>query len=89
MSAVGVCDRLACALCSRLMLNLRDPKVNGYAMEAGNTYGSPSSAEPLALTTVMNDVSTFQTEAEPIGKCPRFAMVAHKVIFVLLRRVRH
>lgn len=57
-------DRLACALCSRLMLNLRDPRINRYPPETGGTYDSQSFAEPLALTTViMNDMSTFQTGA--------------------------
>lgn len=51
------------------MLNLRDPKINRYAMETGNTYGSPPPTEPLALTAVvMNDtVPTFQTGGS-IGK---------------------
>ncbi|KAF9652682.1 hypothetical protein BDM02DRAFT_3108761 [Thelephora ganbajun] len=57
-------NMLACALCSRLMLNLRDPRINKHPREAGDTYGSPSSTEPLVLTTVvMNDMSTFQTGA--------------------------
>ena len=53
------------------MLNLRDPRINKYPAETGDTYGSPSSTEPPALTTVvMNDMSTFQTggEGQSIGR---------------------
>lgn len=53
------------------MLNLRDPKINAYPTDTGNTYGLPPFTDPLSLTTVvMNDMSTFQTGAEvpPIGK---------------------
>jgi hypothetical protein len=44
------------------MLNLRDPKVNGYQVETGDIDHSPPPTEPFSLTAVvMNDVSTFQT----------------------------
>jgi len=55
-------NMLACALCSRLMLNLRDPRIARYPTESENTYGSPSSTEPLALTAVViSDMGTFRT----------------------------
>ncbi|KAF9787852.1 hypothetical protein BJ322DRAFT_1045554 [Thelephora terrestris] len=58
-------NMLACALCSRLMLNLRDPRINRYQTETGSARDSPSCAEPFSLTTVvMNDLSTFQTGEE-------------------------
>lgn len=61
-------NMLACTLASRLMLNLRNPRINEYQAEAGDAYGSPSCAEPLSLTTVvMNDISTFQGGAEAQG----------------------
>lgn len=61
-------NMLACALTSRLMLNLRDPKINKYQTEASDAYGSASRTEPLSLTTVvMNDISTFQGGAEAQG----------------------
>lgn len=75
------CNRLACALCSRLMLNLRDPKIIRYPTESGNAYGSPSSTEPGALTAVvMSDMTTFQTGAEQrtVGRFLAFAAVVHK-----------
>lgn len=47
------------------MLNLRDPRINGYQTEPDNTCGFPPSTDALPLTAVvMNDIPTFQIGEE-------------------------
>lgn len=62
-------NMLACAVCSRIMLNLRDPKLSGYLVETSITCDAPSSAELTAV--VMNDMYTSQIGAEEraVGAC--------------------
>lgn len=73
------------------MLNLRDPRINGYLTEPENTCGFPPSTEAVSLTAVVvNDTLTFQMEEEAgsIGKFVRLCCVVHKLIPVLLRCTR-